>query len=135
MSKIAVIYASTTGNTEAMAKAIAEGAAANEVTLAEASSFDASTISDYDSIALGSPAMGAEELEDSVEELYTAIEPNLSGKSVSIFGSYDWGDGEWLRTWEDRLTSAGATVKQSLAVNNTPDDDAIAQCKDFGAKL
>ena len=135
MSKIAVIYASTTGNTEAMAKAIAEGAAANEVTLAEASSFDAFTISDYDSIALGSPAMGAEELEDSVEELYTAIEPNLSGKSVSIFGSYDWGDGEWLRTWEDRLTSAGATVKQSLAVNNTPDDDAIAQCKDFGAKL
>ncbi|MBQ7264613.1 MAG: flavodoxin [Firmicutes bacterium] len=134
MSKIAIIYASTTGNTEAMAQAVKEGAS-GDVSIFEASSFDASTIGEYDSIALGSPAMGAEELEDSVEELYNNIEGSLKGKNVSIFGSYDWGDGQWLRDWEDRLTNAGANVKQSLAVQNTPDDDGLAKCRDFGSKL
>ena len=93
--KVAIIYASTTGNTQAMAEAIAAGAQAKgaEVVVSEADSFDTATLGDYDSIAFGSPAMGAEELEDSVESLFSSIEGDLSGKTVSLFGSYDWGDG------------------------------------------
>ena len=120
-----------------MAEAIAAGAQAKgaEVVVSEADSFDTATLGDYDSIAFGSPAMGAEELEDSVESLFSSIEGDLSGKTVSLFGSYDWGDGQWMRDWEQRAVDAGASVKQTLICQNTPEDEQLEECKAFGEKL
>ena len=137
--KVAIIYASTTGNTQAMAEAIAAGAQAKgaEVVVSEADSFDTATLGDYDSIAFGSPAMGAEELEDSVESLFTSIEGDLSGKTVSLFGSYDWGDGQWMRDWQQRVDDANASLYngEGLIINETPDDEALSACRELGAAL
>ena len=133
MSKVAVVYWSGTGNTEAMAKAVAEGAG---VEATPVSSFSGD-LSDYEAVALGCPAMGAEELEDSeFEPFYSANESKLAGKNVALFGSYDWGDGEWMREWETRCNNAGAVLAvEPLMVNEAPDDDGIASCKALGASL
>lgn len=134
--KKAVVYASTTGNTEAMANAVAEGVKASgaEVLLATADSADSAEVLACDVIFLGSPAMGDEVLEDTMEDFYSKIEGSLSGKKVAIFGSYDWGDGQWLRDWADRIKAAGATVLngEGLKINLTPDDDGLAECRKLG---
>ena len=132
--KTAVIYWSGTGNTEAMAKAVAEGAGVSAVTVSEFSG----DVSEYDALALGCPAMGAEELEDTeFEPFFSSIEGKISGKRLALFGSYDWGDGEWMRLWADRVKAAGAEIVdgEGLIANNTPDDDALAKCKALGEKL
>lgn len=132
--KTAVIFWSGTGNTEAMAKAVAEGAG---VEATPVSSFSGD-LSDYEAVALGCPAMGAEELEDGeFEPFYSANESKLAGKNVALFGSYDWGDGEWMRLWADRVKAAGANIVggEGLIANNTPDEDALAKCKALGEKL
>ncbi len=134
--KVAVIYASTTGNTEAMANAISESlkAAGNDVLFGTADSADKAAVAACDVILLGSPAMGDEVLEDSVEDFYTGIEGSLNGKKVGIFGSYDWGDGQWLRDWNDRLTNAGAvSAAEPLMVHLTPEEADIEQCKAWAA--
>ena len=138
MSKIAVIYWSMSGNTEAMANAIAEGArsAGAEVDLMQVSDADIGQALSYPKLALGCPAMGAEVLEEAeFEPFFTQLEGRLSGKSLALFGSYGWGDGQWMRDWVQRTEQAGASVYQGqgLIVNETPDDDALAQCRDFGA--
>ena len=132
--KTAVIFWSGTGNTEAMAKAVAEGAG---VEATPVSSFSGD-LSDYEAVALGCPAMGAEELEGSeFEPFYSANESKLAGKNVALFGSYDWGDGEWMRLWADRVKAAGANIVggEGLIANNTPDEDALTKCKALGEKL
>lgn len=136
--KKSVVYASTTGNTEKMANAVAEGAKASgaEVTLVTADSADADAVLASDVIYLGSPAMGDEVLEDSVEEFFGKIEGSLSGKKVAIFGSYDWGDGQWLRDWADRVKNAGATLvgeAEGLKAHLEPEDADIEACKNLGA--
>ena len=106
MSKVAVVYWSGTGNTQAMAEAIAEGAkgAGAETLLATPGDFNADMIKDFDAIAFGCPAMGAEELEDSeFLPMYEPCETKLSGKKVALFGSYGWGNGEWMRIWEKQV--------------------------------
>ena len=137
--KIAVVYWSGTGNTEAMANAVAEGAkgAGAEVVTATAGEFSADNVAEYDAIAFGCPAMGAEELEDTeVQPMWDAVKPVISGKKIGLFGSYDWGDGEWMRIWTDDATGAGAVLaSDSVIANNTPDDDAIAKCKALGEAL
>ena len=130
--KVAVIYASTTGNTEAMANAINEACKASgaEVVFGTADSADKAAVTGCDVILLGSPAMGDEVLEDTMEEFFTGIEGSLNGKKVGIFGSYDWGDGQWLRDWKDRLSNAGAiSAAEPLMVHLTPEDSDIEQCK------
>ena len=130
--KVAVIYASTTGNTEAMANAINEAlkASGEDVVFGTADSADKAAVTSCDVILLGSPAMGDEILEDTMEEFYTAIESSLNGKKVGIFGSYDWGDGQWLRDWSDRLKNAGAVnAAESLMVHLTPEEADVEQCK------
>ena len=131
--KKAIVYASTTGNTEAMANAIAEGAkeAGAEVILTTAENADSDAVLACDELILGSPAMGDEVLEDSMEDFFTKIEGSLSGKNVAIFGSYDWGDGQWLRDWSDRAKAAGANVSETLQINLTPDEAGIEQCKSW----
>ena len=134
--KVAIIYASTTGNTEAMANAINETASANaEVVFGTADSADTAAVLACDVILLGSPAMGDEVLEDTMEEFYTKIESGLSGKKVGLFGSYDWGDGQWLRDWEDRTKSLGANVIESLMVHLTPEGDDIAKCQNWAKSI
>jgi len=134
--KVAVIYASTTGNTEAMANAINEACKASgaEVVFGTADSADKAAVTGCDVILLGSPAMGDEVLEDTMEEFYTGIEGSLNGKKVGIFGSYDWGDGQWLRDWEDRVKSVGGvSAAEPLMVHLTPEDADIAKCKEWAA--
>lgn len=137
MSKVAVIFWSGTGNTEAMANAVAEGAknAGAEVDLLNCS--DVSSVDGYDAVALGCPAMGAEELEDGeFEPMLEKIEPALPGKKVVLFGSYDWGVGEWLSNWEARCAEKGiALAEESVKANNAPDDAALAACRTLGAAI
>ena len=139
MSKVAVVFWSGTGNTEAMANAVGEGAgqADAEVSVLPVSMVSADEAAGYDALALGCPAMGAEVLEESeFEPFFTALEGKLSGKPVVLFGSYGWGDGQWMRDWEDRAKAAGAVLKaQPLMVNETPDDDALADCRTLGAAV
>ena len=139
MSKIAVVYWSGTGNTEEMANAVAEGAknAGAEVTVCTPADFSASMVDDFDAIAFGCPAMGAEVLEETeFEPMFSDCESKLSGKKIALFGSYGWGDGEWMRTWEDTCRNAGANLAaESVICMEAPDDDAAADCRSLGAEL
>lgn len=139
MSKIAVVYWSGTGNTEAMASAVADGAKEKsaKVTTLTASAFGADQMDAYDAIAFGCPSMGAEELEDSeFAPMFAACEPKLNGKKIALFGSYGWGDGEWMRNWEATCQNAGAVLACDFVIcNEAPDDAAIAACKAMGAAL
>ena len=139
MSKVAVVYWSGTVNTEAMANAVAEGAKENgaEVSVLTSAEFDSSQVDNYDAIAFGCPAMGAEELEDSeFLPMFEDCEPKLKDKKIALFGSYGWGDGEWMRTWEESCTSDGAVLAtESVICNDAPDDDAITSCKALGTSL
>lgn len=137
MSKSAVIYWSGTGNTEAMAQAVLDGlnGAGEDAALFSADSVRAADAAQYDKLALGCPAMGAEVLEESVfEPFFTELEPLLSGKKVALFGSYGWGDGQWMRDWVQRTNDANANIytDEGLMVNETPDADALEKCKEFG---
>ena len=139
MSKVAVVYWSGTGNTEEMANAVAEGAkdAGCEVSLTPAAEFSAGQMDDFDAVAFGCPAMGAEELEDSeFDPLFQDCRSKLSGKKIALFGSYGWGDGEWMRTWEETCQGDGAKlVCESVICQETPDDEALDACKKLGASL
>ena len=140
MSKIAVVYWSGTGNTEAMANEVAEGAkaAGAEVDVLTASEFGADKMDAYDAVAFGCPAMGAEELEDSeFEPMFSDCEGKLGGKKIALFGSYGWGDGEWMRDWEARMQSAGAELVggAGLMCHETPDAEGLEECKELGRQL
>ena len=130
MSKVAVVFWSGTGNTEAMAKAVEEGikGAGAEAVVVAPSAFDASKVSEFDAIAFGCPAMGNEVLEEGeFDPMFTGIESALSGKKIALFGSYGWGDGQWMRDWEDRCKKAGAVLAcDSVMANDAPDDSATA---------
>ena len=139
MSKVAVVYWSGTGNTEAMANKVAEGAkaAGAEVEVISADDFDGTDISGFDGVAFGCPAMGDEELEDSVfQPVFEACEPKLAGKKVALFGSYGWGDGDWMRSWEEKFQNDGvALAVDSVICNEEPDDEAQAACIELGKAI
>ncbi len=139
MSKVAVVYWSGTGNTEAMAAQVAAGAkeAGAEVDLLTASEFGADKMDEYDAVAFGCPSMGAEQLEeDEFEPMFAACEPKLKGKKIALFGSYGWGDGEWMRTWEETCHGDGAELAcESVICNEAPDDEANAACIALGKAL
>ncbi len=135
--KVSIVYWSGTGNTEAMANAVAEGAkgAGAEVELLPVSAASEDVLAS-DALILGCPAMGAEQLEESeFEPFFSAIEGKLAGKKVGLFGSYDWGDGEWMRTWQERVVIAGGNmITDGIIANNAPDDDALSACRALGEK-
>lgn len=137
--QINIIYWSGTGNTKAMAELIKEGAqgAGATVTLTEVSAADASAALNTDVLVLGCPSMGAEELEESeFEPFVTSIEGSVGGKKLALFGSYGWGDGEWMRSWSERMRQAGAVlIAESLIVNEMPSGDSAQQCKNFGTAI
>ena len=139
MSKVAVVYWSGTGNTEMMAAQVAEGAkaAGAETEMFTASEFSAEQMDAFDAIAFGCPSMGAEQLEESeFEPMFTECEAKLPGKKIALFGSYGWGDGEWMRTWEEDCGAAGINrVSDSVICCEAPDDEALAACRALGRKL
>ena len=134
MNRIAVVYWSGTGHTQAMAEAVAKACGAQIFTAEE---FSADQVAKYDAIAFGCPAMGAEVLEeDEFQPLFDACKPALSGKKIALFGSYGWGDGEWMRSWEDDCRAAGAVLAcDSVICQETPDADALAACEKLGEAL
>lgn len=139
MSKVAVVFWSGTGNTEAMADAVAFGArdAGASVDTFGPTDFNAGLVAGYDGIAFGCPAMGAEVLEeDEFDPMWQDVKGALAGKNIALFGSYGWGDGEWMRTWEDDAKAAGANlVADCVMANEAPEDDDVAACKALGAAL
>ena len=140
MSQIIVAYWSQTGNTEAMANAVAEGIkeAGKDAAVLPISAVSMDDLKAADSFALGCPAMGAEVLEEGeMEPFVTEVEGFVSGKKGGLFGSYGWGDGQWMRDWEDRMNAAGAVIAtgEGVIAHEAPDDDAIAACKALGKAL
>ena len=139
MSKVAIVYWSGTGNTEAMANYVAEGVkkAGGEADLFTSAEFGADKAGEYDRIAFGCPSMGAEQLEESeFQPMFDEVSPVLSGKKIALFGSYGWGDGEWMRTWESDCDSAGLNlVCESVICTETPDDAALEACRALGKAL
>ena len=140
MNKIAIVFWSGTGNTEAMAGFIAEGvrAAGGEAELLGPGEFSASQFSAYSAVAFGCPAMGSEVLEEAeFEPMFSSLEGSLSGKRIALFGSYGWGDGQWMRDWRKRCDDAGANLldETGLMVNEAPDAEGAEACKELGRKL
>ena len=139
MSKFAVVYWSGTGNTEQMANAVAEGiaAAGGQAEVFTAADFGPDKVPEYEGLAFGCPSMGSEELEsDEFEPMFRAVEPSLAGKKVGLFGSYGWGDGEWMRNWEAECLSLGANmVCECVICQEAPDGEALAACEALGRTL
>ncbi len=137
MSKVAIVYWSATGNTEAMANCIAEGAG-DAATVLTCAGVTPDVLAKYDVVAFGCPAMGAEQLEESeFEPMFSSVEGALNGRKAALFGSYGWGDGQWMRDWCDRARSDGAVLfsEEGLICNGAPDDDTQAACRKLGADL
>ena len=134
MNKVAIIYWSGTGHTQAMAEAAQKGC---EGTLLTAAEFDAKQVGDYDAFAFGCPSMGSEQLEESeFQPMWDAVKGSLAGKPVALFGSYGWGDGEWMRTWEDECRELGVLpVCESVICNDEPTSDVLEDCERLGAAL
>ena len=137
MKKTAVVYWSGTGNTAAMAELVLEGM---REAGADASLIECTMVTDltaYDAIAFGCPAMGSEQLEDSeFEPMFDGVKKSLGGKAVALFGSYGWGDGEWMRSWEDDCRAAGISLAcESVLVNGAPEGADAAACKELGKAL
>ena len=134
MNKVCVVYWSGTGHTEAMAQAMAESSQGKLFTAAE---FGPDQAKEYDAIAMGCPAMGAEVLEEEeFQPMFDAVKPVLAGKKVALFGSYGWGDGEWMRNWEEECLGAGTTLAcDSVICQDDPDEDALAACRALGEAL
>ena len=139
MKKIAVVYWSGTGNTEAMAQQVAEGVreAGSQADIIQAAQFGPDQVPNYDAVAFGCPAMGGEVLEEGeFEPMFNSCQSALSGKVLALFGSYGWGDGEWMRNWEEQCRSWGAQLAcDSVICCEAPDDDAQAACRNLGKAL
>ena len=139
MRKIAVVYWSSTGNTEAMANAVAEGAkvAGAEVSVFEAAEFSAEKTDDFEAVAFGCPAMGDEVLEETeFEPMFEACEAKLAGKRIVLFGSYGWGNGQWMQDWEERCRNHKAElVADSVICEEMPDDGGLEKCRALGKTL
>lgn len=137
---VSVVYWSGTGNTQAMAEAVAEGIrdGGADAVLMEVGNADAAALAEEKAFALGCPSMGAEQLEESeMEPFVEALEPFVSGKTILLFGSYGWGDGEWMRDWADRMKNAGAVLirEEGIITNEAPDDEALEECRAAGKEL
>ena len=132
---VKIVYWSGTGNTEAMAEAVAEGAksAGAEAEVIPVTAADESVLT-ADVVLFGCPAMGNEELEEGeFEPFFSSVEGKLSGKKIGLFGSYEWAEGEWMRTWQARAEGDGAKlIADGLAVYSTPDDEGLEKCRELG---
>ncbi|NLY35837.1 MAG: flavodoxin [Tissierellia bacterium] len=133
--KIAVVYWSGTGNTQRMAEALAKGAQENnlEVDLFTAHDFKADMVSSYDGFAFGCPSMGVEILEErDFGPMFEEILPKLKGSPLVLFGSYGWGDGQWMRQWEELCVEAGAVLlDEGFICRDTPNSMELEGCRNL----
>lgn len=140
MEKISIVYWTQSGNTQAMAEAVAKGItdAGGESELVFVSDASIDDLKNSKAFALGCPAMGAEVLEEGeMEPFVTEVEAFAVGKTIGLFGSYGWGDGEWMRNWVDRMKESGATVigDEGIICQDAPDASALAECEALGKAL
>lgn len=139
MSKVAIVYWSGTGNTEQMAQQVAEGAAqaGAEVSLFSSAEFGADQMDAFSAVAFGCPSMGSEQLEESeFDPMFQACRAKLNGKKIALFGSYGWGDGQWMRDWEESCHGDGAVLAADPVIcNEAPDDEANENCLSLGKAL
>ena len=140
MDKVYVVYWSQTGNTQAMADAIGKGVtdAGKEAEVVYVGNADIEALKAAKGFALGCPAMGAEVLEETeMEPFVEEVEAFAAGKTIALFGSYGWGDGEWMRDWEARMQSAGAELVggAGLMCHETPDAEGLEECRELGRQL
>ena len=140
MDKVYVVYWSQSGNTQAMAEAIGKGVtdAGKEASVVFVSEASLDELKNAKAFALGCPAMGAEVLEESeMEPFVCAVEGFATGKTIALFGSYGWGDGEWMRDWVDRMNASGATVLngEGLMCHEVPDEAGVSECEALGRQL
>ncbi|MEQ2455604.1 flavodoxin domain-containing protein [Flavonifractor hominis] len=136
MSKVAIVYWSGTGNTAAMANLVAEGAG-GQAELFTPDAFSPDLVGQYRALAFGCPSMGAEQLEEAeFEPMFQAVLPHLSGKDIALFGSYGWGDGEWMRTWAEQCENAGCSlVCEPVIACGAPEGSSADACRDMGQAL
>ena len=138
MSKVNVVFWSQSGNTESMANAVGAGvtAAGGEANVVYVGDASIDELKNAKAFALGCPAMGAEVLEEGeMEPFVTELEGFVSGKTIGLFGSYGWGDGQWMREWEARTSGTGAQILGIVMANSAPDDSVLEECKVLGATL
>ena len=140
MNHVAIVYWSGTGNTRAMVDCIAQGVreAGGQAEVMEPSQFSVQRLSQFGAVAFGCPAMGDEVLEElEFEPMFSALLPALGGRRVALFGSYGWGDGQWMRDWCGRCLDAGAILldEQGLIANEAPDAAAQDACRELGKRL
>jgi flavodoxin short chain len=140
MKKILISYWSSSGNTEAMAKQVAQGAtdAGAEAVLKNVAETTPDLVKEAAAVAFGCPAMGDEELEEEqVEPFIKRLgSAELGGKPLGLFGSYDWGDGQWMRSWVERMKGLGAQVDgEGIIAQLEPDAAALAKCLELGKRL
>ena len=140
MAQISVVYWSGTGNTAQMAELVAEGIreAGKEASVLSVDLVSADALKEEKAFALGCPSMGAEQLEETeMEPFVESLEPLVSGRTILLFGSYGWGDGEWMRDWADRMKNAGAVLirEEGIIANDAPDEETLAECRAAGKEL
>jgi flavodoxin short chain len=140
MKKVLISYWSGTGNTETMARRVAQGVtdAGGEATVKRAAETTPALVKESAALAFGCPAMGAEILEEEeMEPLISALtQAEVGSKALGLFGSYDWGDGQWMRDWVERMKSLGAAVDgEGIIAQLSPDESALAKCYELGKRL
>ena len=140
MAKVNIIFWTQGGNTSAMADAIGKGVAesGSEANVVAVGANSAALVNESKAFALGCPAMGDEVLEeDEMEPFVASIEGDVSGKTILLFGSYGWGDGQWMRDWTARMQKAGATVLggEGIICQEVPDADTLAKLENAGKEL
>lgn len=134
--KVAVVYWSGTGNTEAMAKLVVSGAESNgnTVELFSCENFNKDLVSNFDAFAFGCPSMGAEELEDGeFLPMWNDVKDSLNGKNIVLFGSFGWGDGEWMENWKSECT--GINVLGDFICGGSADGSDADSCVELGKLL
>ena len=140
MSKVNIIFWSGTGNTAIMAGAIADGVSENggEADIIPVNEANIDELKEAKAFALGCPSMGDEVLEETqMEPFMEALESEISGKQILLFGSYGWGNQEWMRDWETRIKEAGATVvdDEGITANYEPNEEILENLKEAGKTL
>ncbi|MFP3042955.1 flavodoxin [Treponema primitia] len=140
MKKVVIVYWSSSGNTESMAKAVAKGVTegGGEAICKTPDAAPADLVQSADALAFGSPAMGDEVIEEGDMEPFIASlgSDRIKDKPLGLFGSYDWGDGQWMRDWAERMKGLGAKLEgEGIIAHLEPGEAELAKCYELGKKL
>lgn len=139
MKEVAIVYYSGTGNTAEMAQMLVSffSDKAQVTVFDDASIFTPDIAQKYNYIAFGCPAMGNEVLEEDVfEPMFSSLLPILENKNIILFGSYGWGNGEWMRNWEDEVREVNAILKNDGVIcQEAPTEETKILLEEAGKAL